>query len=355
MGNHPDTPTDIGLTRTYQPKTTPDITPTHPDTGSGPGPGLGYQLVHDLDALMAQTSRPRGRRTAVGHRNPRPGRRGVPPPGSPIQPAAPRSSSASGITPPADILRLIRALARPGLTLVGHNLTFDLAKLIHLATVASILAERGQGWTSRRPSGRQSPSAARAKPPLRTDSSTSRCSGPTGSLTPWSPPTCCPLRRRTPGATLHHLPQAAGRHRAGAGGKTSGQPEQIRRRGGRRLGVGQPRPNGHGLGDTPKPTAAEKRRRPARHQVQGLSGSGRCEDHHPRPEPLQPEDPGPLLGYTGPVQKQDFEGIFGDADTASPVWLERGGPSSKECGHQDAWQKSLKPEADETHAQLRGR
>jgi hypothetical protein len=54
----------------------------------------------------------------------------------------------------------------------------------------------------------------------------------------------------------------------------------------------------------------------------------------------------PFLGYTGVVQRQEFEDIFGPADDACPVWTERGGPQSSECGHIDAWNKSLELERD---------
>jgi len=53
-----------------------------------------------------------------------------------------------------------------------------------------------------------------------------------------------------------------------------------------------------------------------------------------------------MLGYTGAVQRQEFQDIFGTADNECPVWTERGGSRSPECGHIDAWKKSLELERD---------
>lgn len=243
---------------------------------------------------------------------------------------------------PAAVSALLRAVIRPGLRLVGHNLVFDLAKLTHLATIAALLDGRGLGWTEDTvwPAERiWRPGEASFEERL----SAIRVCWPGACvdtlLAAKGLPPFANEFQQEPGISFRQLPVAVvpslvERFRHNLNKDVGGV--EARWRLGNHL---------HWRWDD-NPTSGEKSRRAAAIQHRDYSVLGDVRISIRMPSPYSLKTLSPLLGYTGAVAKQDFESVFGRADEKCPVWTERGGPASKVCGHDDAWARSLELERD---------
>lgn len=245
---------------------------------------------------------------------------------------------------PALVFDLLKAMARPSLTLVGHNLVFDIAKLTHLATVASVLAAKNETWSSEtvwRAERLWRPGEATFEERLR-------------HIKIFWPGACvdtylAALRlppfgnelQNDPGITFRRMPVST-ISRLWAKLK-----ENLNKDAGDIKSAWR-------LGDHMKwrwadnPSSAEKKRRNHAMDNQDHRVLADVRFYIRMPLPYSLKTLAPMLGYEGEVQRQEFEDIFGSADDSFPVWTERGGPKSKECGFVDAWEKSLELERDPT-------
>jgi len=243
---------------------------------------------------------------------------------------------------PQAIYDFIHSLASSGAILVGHNLVFDLAKLTHLATVASILSQNGQGWSEEavwnaehiwRPGESSFEDRLQAMqvvwPAVCVDTYLAALR---------LPPFANELQQY-PGITFKKMPVTA----------VTKLFEKLRVNLNKDAGGIEGRWR---LGDhlkwnwDDKPSSAEKKRREQAmsHKDHRLLADVRFSVRYGAPYSLKTL--APLLGYNGVVDHQDFDSIFGESDETFPVWTERGGPDSKECGHIDSWNKSLTLEHD---------
>ena len=243
---------------------------------------------------------------------------------------------------PKDVLDFIFKLAAAEHPIVGHNLVYDLGKLTHLATVASILAASGQAWSEE-----SVWAAERLWRPLE-----STFEQRVAALHLFNPKSCVDTliaaRRlppfsnelqNDPGITFRQIPVAIlprleAKLAENLNQTVGGLDARWR------------------LGDFLKskwddtPVAAVKRTREQAIQNRDYRVLGDVRISIRVPGAYSLKRIAPLLGYAGPVATQDFESVYGRSDETYPVWTVRGGSGSKECGHQDAWNESLRLEKD---------
>lgn len=243
---------------------------------------------------------------------------------------------------PNAILDLVRALVNPHNTLVGHNLVFDLAKLTHLATVASVLAENGKDWSEEavweaeriwRPAG-----AAFQERLARLQIAWPLSCIDTLIASHRLPPFANELQGK-PGITFKQVPVAA------VPRLVAKFRENLNKDAGGLQASWLLGDHLHWTWDD-KPTSQEKRRRQAAMDGGDLRVLGDVRFTVRYPHAYSLKTLAPLLGYDGQAEHQDFDDIFGKTDQSCPVWTERGGADSKECGHRDAWEKSLELERE---------